>query len=497
MVRILVAECMQEISSFNPLPSGYANFRIQRGGELLQQRGMNTPLGGALAVFEGRADVELSLTYGARASSAGILGAEGWKRLAGECLAAIRAGSDGIDAVYFSLHGAMAAEGDFDPEGHLLTQLRALVGPGIPIVISLDLHAILTERMIANVDGITMFHTYPHVDLGDTGERAARLLLDIVERRLRPAIVRVPIPALTRGDENITRTGRYGDLIRQTQLLERNGTALAAGILIGNPFTDVPELGSQVVATVLPDKIDNASQDAVRIAQSFWDQRQFMQAKLISIGEAVEQARSMKGPLAFTDAADATSSGASGDSNLIIAGLIAGGYAGTVLAPIVDAPAAAAAHAAGVGATIAVTLGGTIDPARFPPLRVRARVRTLTDGQARLETMRLPIDGGPTAVLTFDNFTIMVLSKSARLFDRSLFFAAGLRPSDFDLTVIKAPHAEYEMFDAWVEKNFNVDVAGATSANLPTLGHTICRRPIYPLEPDTGFAPLVEISRRR
>lgn len=496
MVRILVAECMQEISSFNPLPSDYANFRVQRGAEMLQQRGMNTPLGGALAVFEKRTDVELALTYGARASSAGILSADGWKRLSSECLAAIAEEAKDVDAVYFSLHGAMAAQTDLDPEGHLLTELRNMVGPNVPIVTSLDLHAILTEKMIANIDGITMFHTYPHVDLGDTGERAARLLLEIIERKLKPAIVRVPIPALTRGDENITKTGCYGDLIRQTQLLERNGTALAAGILIGNPFTDVPELGSQVVATVLPEGIDAASGEVIRIAEAFWDQRRLMQAKLISIEEAVEQARYMKGPLAFTDAADATSSGASGDSNLIIAGLMAGGYRGTVLAPIVDAPAAAAAHKAGVGATIDVTLGGTIDPARFPPLRVKAKVKTLTDGQARLETMRLPVDGGPTAVLTFDSFTVMVLSKSARLFDRSLFFASGLQPRDFDLVVIKSPHAEYEMFDAWVEKNFNVDVPGATSANLPTLGHTICRRPMYPLELDATFEPRVEVSQR-
>ncbi|HQZ12729.1 MAG TPA: M81 family metallopeptidase [Devosia sp.] len=496
MTRILVAECMQEISSFNPRPSGYGDFRIQRGNEMLQQRGMNTPLGGALSVFEATPGIELALIYGARASSAGILGAEGWTRLSGECLSAIEGKLDGIDAVYFSMHGAMGAQNDLDPEGHLLTELRRMVGPNIPIVISLDLHAILTERMIANIDGLTMFHTYPHVDLADTGERAARLLLDVIERQLKPVIVRVPIPALTRGDENITKTGCYGDLIRKAQLMERNGTALAAGILIGNPFTDVPELGSQVVATVLPEKIDDASHAVVDISERFWAQRHLMQAKLIPVDEAVEEAGYLKGPVAFTDAADATSSGASGDSNLILAGLIKSGYRGKVLAPIVDAPAAAAAHKAGIGATIEVTLGGTIDPVRFPPLAVKAVVKTLTDGSARLETMRLPIDGGPTAVLAFDNFTVMVLSKSARLFDRSLFFASGLQPKDFDLVVIKSPHCEYEMFDAWVEKNFNVDVEGATSANLPTLGHTICRRPMYPLEPDTAFQPAVEVHRR-
>ena len=48
----------------------------------------------------------------------------------------------------------------------------------------------------------------------------------------------------------------------------------------------------------------------------------------------------------------------------------------------------------------------------------------------------------------------------------------------------------------WVDANFNVDVPGATSANLPTLGHTICARPMYPMEPDATFEPTVTIYRR-
>ena len=144
---------------------------------------------------------------------------------------------------------------------------------------------------------------------------------------------------------------------------------------------------------------------------------------------------------------------------------------------------------AGVGAQIEVALGGSIDPQRFPPMRITARVKLLSDGAARLETMRAPLQAGPTAVLTFDNFTVVVMSRSVSLFDRAMYFANGLDPTDFDLIVVKSPHTEHHMFDAWSEKNFNVDAPGATSANLKSLGHTICARPIYPLDENVAFAP--------
>src|SRR3954447_6107108 len=88
--------------------------------------------------------------------------------------------------------------------------MRALVGERIPIVISLDLHGILTERMLRQIDALTAFHTYPHVDFLDTGVRAARVLLRLLDEEVRPVIAAVPIPALVRGDELITATGLFG-----------------------------------------------------------------------------------------------------------------------------------------------------------------------------------------------------------------------------------------------------------------------------------------------
>ena len=411
MPRVLIVECMQEISSFNPAPSHYANFHIERREEMLAQDKLNTALGGALPVFRNNGMTPV-FAIAARAGSAGLLSSEGWGKLSAEVIDAVRAtAAGGVDGVYFSMHGAMGAEGELDPEGWLLAETRRIVGEKVPIVISLDLHGILTDRMLKQVNGLAIYHTYPHVDFADTGRRAAEFLVRLMKEKLNPVIARVVIPALVRGDELITKTGCYGDLIREAQRIERDGTALAAGIMIGNPFTDVPELCCQTIVATNGDE-ETARREALRLAEEFWPLRHRMQGKFISLERAIAQASTIDGPVIFTDAADATSSGATGDSNIILKGLRAAGYRKRVLAQIVDAAAAAAAHKAGVGATVDVTLGGGIDRKRFTPMPVKARVKSLSDGQSRLETMKIGLDAGPTAVLTFDNFTVVVFTNT-------------------------------------------------------------------------------------
>lgn len=491
MPRVLIAECMQEVSSFNPLPSTLDDFAILEGERLLARRGTASYLGGALAVLEAAPGVELVPVLSATAPSAGILEGASWARLRTALLERIAASARGVDAAYLSLHGAMAAEGELDPEGDLLEAVRGLLGPAVPIVISLDLHGILTRRMLAAVDGLAALKTYPHVDFADTGARAARLLLRILAERLRPAFLRVAIRALVRGDELVTKTGCYGDRLLEIGRLEREGRILAGALLIGNPFTDVPELGCQLVLCHTGDPAPLEA-EALAIAAAFWRDRARMQAKLWPLEAAVAQALALDGPVALTDAADATSSGATGDSNAVLKALLAAGTRKRALVPIVDPPAAAACHAAGCGATLTLPLGGTRDPGRFRPVEVTGVVESLSLGRARLETMKVEIDAGPSAVLRVGTITVVILSRPAFLFDRAVFWANGCDPRDFDIVVVKSPHCEPHMFDAWVVKNLNVDAPGSTSADLAALGHRICPRPIYPLEPDTPFAPRVE-----
>ena len=214
--RILVCQCVQEVSTFNPVPSTAADFDIRTGAAFLDaQRGRETEVAGALDVLETTAGVEVVPGFGAWAySSAGTLEAAGFRALSDGFLAAVRANQD-IDGIYACLHGSMVATDEEDPEGALLDATRDIVGEDVPIVISLDLHGVLTRRMLRQVDGVACYLTYPHVDFRDTGRRAARLLLRILDDDVRPVTARVAIPALVRGPELITETGRFGRLTRR------------------------------------------------------------------------------------------------------------------------------------------------------------------------------------------------------------------------------------------------------------------------------------------
>jgi microcystin degradation protein MlrC len=499
--RVLVAECKQEVSSFNPVPSQYADFAVLRGEELLgYHRRVADEMGGALSVFDGSPGVEVIPTFSARAiTSGGPLAASSWQRLAREWSAAL-AEAPPCDGVYLSLHGAMCAEGEDDPEGYLLQEARRILGEAVPIALSLDLHGILTDRMLCHADAVVVYHTYPHVDFHSTGQRAARLLLRLMAGEVVPVTAKVEVPVLARGDELITRTGSVRHVIEAAQAVEREPWGLSAGMFWGNPFTDVRALRSNSLVVADGDE-ERARQEALRLADLFWQHHEKMRVPLTSLAEAARQTcahhdSGKGGTVALVDAADATSSGASGDSNAVVRALLETGYQGTVLAPVVDALAVQAAFAAGVGKTLRVPVGGALDPRRFAPLGLEARVHLLSEGLFRSETTRSLWNAGPTAVLKAGNITLVATSRPVSLYDRALFWAHGQEPRHFGAVVVKSPHCEPQMFKEWAALYLDVDAPGATSADVKSLGHTQCPRPIWPLDEGVGFKPVAKIFRR-
>jgi microcystin degradation protein MlrC len=490
VTRILIAGIAQEISTFNPQLTEFELFSIQRNDEVEEMnRGTGTAISGAMDVFDDAKDVEYFTTYGAKAVSAGPMSAKCWDQLSADFMDHLRPHTGKVDGIYLALHGSMGGESELDPEGWVLEQTRQLFGDDIPIVFSLDLHGVLTTKMIENGNALTAYHTYPHVDLYDTGERAAKLLLRILDGA-KPVTARVRVPTLVRGNELITESGSFGEQIRAIKAAEASGEILAGGFLIGNPFTDVPELCSQAFVTT-DGNAERAGEIATDLTTAFWVNRSKMQTSLVSIDEAISEASRMEGSIIFTDAADAPSSGAPGDSNSIIAALKDADYPHTVLAPVTDAPAAQMAFEAGVGGTFTTTLGGSIDP-RFIPKEFDCKVKLLSDGHYILESWGVPQYSGPTAVVTSGNFTIVITSLPVSLLDRSLFLGHGLDPQRYHSIIVKSPHCQPRFFDDWAEHNFNVDAPGSTSANLHSLGHTICSRPMYPMDSDAEFEPVVE-----
>lgn len=480
MTRVLIAQLKQETSTFNPERTYYEDFRIEVGGELMSAyRGTRTELAGAIDVFED-ADVEIVPTMAAASVSGGPIHAPGLERLFDEIDDAVNS-AGAVDAAYVCLHGAMAGEDESDPEGHVMSVIREILGP-VPIVVSLDLHAVITDRLVDTADLLVPYHTYPHVDHYETGRRAALNLLRLLEGKVQPVTARVELPMLVRGDELITKTGRFGEAIRMCQAIEASAGGLAAGVIIGNAFTDVPSLQSNVLVATDND-LPRAQREAVRIGRFMWDNRELFQAELTSLDDAIAQANATEGLVVFSDAADATASGASGDSNAILKGLIDSRYSKRALVPIIDAPAVRAAFDAGIGAVINVALGGTRDSTRFEPVTLRVRVESLHDGSFHYEDGTAG-NAGPTAVLVTGGIHLLVTSRSVYVVGRRVFEEHGLDPVDFDLVVIKSPNGFRTWYESIASLIVPVDVPGSTSANLKSLPFKNCVRPIFPLDAD-------------
>jgi microcystin degradation protein MlrC len=373
-------------------------------------------------------------------------------------------------------------------------RVRSLIGPSVPLVVSLDMHAVLTPRMAEHADILVPFHTYPHVDQYQTGVRAARCLLRMLdEPDLAPQIVWRRLPMLVRGDELITgrvpssksssgdgssgedeggqgswqytaAVGAFGGAIEMCQAIEEDGQGgIAAGVLIGNAFTDVPGLGSSVVVVreggaAQRTRADRACQ---RLGAYMWAHRHVFRASLTPLADAISLAeaalpttrgRTGGTVTVLSDAADATSSGASGDSNAVIGAVLRHRFSGRALVPIVDAAAVLAAQRAGVGAELRLRLGGTLDPQRFSPLPLTATVLALhhdtsftyengTSGSAgHVALLRCCATAGVPAGGTAGELHVLACTIPAYFVGQCVFVALGTPPAEYDLIVVKSPN---------------------------------------------------------
>ena len=484
MKRVLVAGFRQETGSFNPKPSTYEDFDVLSGQQLLDaSRQSGGYVGGAAKVFDARDDIEIVPTYSASAGTGGPVATTDLDRLISELLERVQSESN-IDAVYLSLHGAMAGESEDDPEGAVLEGIRKHVGD-VPLTASMDLHGIVTDKLVEGIDAISFLHTYPHIDAYETGERAAVNLLKMLDGEIKnPVTGRVKIPMLARGNQLITKTGKFGEAIRACQAIEASEGGIAAGVNIGNPFTDVPDLRSNTIVTIDGDQA-RADEEALKLARFMWDNRNLWFAELQSMEEIVQRAEAESGLMVCGDPADSTASGASGDSNAILKGLLQYGYSKRALIFIVDAPAVAKAFEAGVGSTIQVGLGGSIDEARFRPLEAEVYVQALSDGIYG----RGPVPGraGRTAKFKLKQHVVVASERAAATTSSNFFLSQGEDPRHYDFVIAKSPNGFRTHYEALASQIVYADVPGSTSANLKTLPYKRCPRPIFPL--DEGVEP--------
>ena len=402
--RILVCQVVQEVSTFNPVPSEANDFDVRVGEDFLAaQRGHETEVGGALDVLEDAPGVTVVPGFGAWAfSSAGILTADGFRTLENGLLAAVRADRRARRRLPLPpwLDGRRRRGGPGGPAA------RAARGRSSARTSRSSSRSTSTassrDRMLEQADAVVSYLTYPHVDFRETGRRAARLLLRILDEGVRPVTARVDDP----GAGPRRRADHRDRPPRPVHPARRRASRRApAGCPPGSSSaTRSPTSRSSSRASFVTTDGDAelAARRGARPGGGLLGgpRADAAAARLARARRSRSPPRPPTGTVILTDAADATSSGASGDSNAILRALADGGYRGTVLAPIVDAPAVEAAFAAGLGGTVRTTIGGRLDPARFAPMPFEGRV-TVARATAASRASRTACEwfAGPTAVL--------------------------------------------------------------------------------------------------
>lgn len=494
-LRVAVGGIAHETNTFAPRPTTLHDFEGRTylsGASLLEGcRGALNVVGGVIAEADARG-VDLLPLLVASALPGGIVERTAWSVLRTRLLDRLHArlvGPWSLDGVLLVLHGAMVAEGDDDPEGTLLTDVRHLVGPEVPLVATLDSHANLSPAMVAAADALIGYRTYPHLDVVARGRDALALVVRLVGGEARPVTVLRSLPLLLalppQRTDGPTAIRTVIDLGRE---LERDAGVMAVDVAGGFPYADVPHAGASVRVTTDGDEALAAS-IADRVVAGLWDRRDRLRFHGLAPDEGIDRAlaaRSEAGPVVIADVADNPGAGARGNGTLLLERLLARGVRGAVVAALPSVGAVAAAVAAGEGGVVRVALG----PPGEGRLDLTARVRVLSDG-VFVATGPMATGGatriGRTAVLETDGVEIVVCERRVAANDPALLRMVGIEPAARRIVVLKSGVHFRAAFAPLAASIIEVETPGLSPSDLSTLPYRRLRRPIAPLDPGVRY----------
>lgn len=399
-LRIALGRLWQESNDLSTVPTTSDDWLangVLRGDEIPALAGSHAAeLGGFVDELRewqtAGVDVEMVPLAGTWCFPKGRLTTECFEWLQTEILEPLRkavADEQGLDGVLLCLHGALVAEGENDAEGHLLAAVRNVIGPTVPLVATLDLHCHITSKMLDNSDALAVYHTYPHVDMWETGVRGAKILRAILQDGAKPvcALVRIPlvIPperANTQATQEEIDADVYSDwppqFLRRAKELEQEPWCLSVAVAMTQPWLRVDDFGSTVLVTAYNESSLAAAHLAAReLATGFWDARQTFLPRGQSIlphaeavAEAARHAQHSNGLVVIGDGADATTSGAPGDSTQLLKEVMQHDWPACALVALNSPSGVAAAKAVGVGATVTTAVGGVLDNVWCDPLEI-------------------------------------------------------------------------------------------------------------------------------
>ena len=490
-MRILIGAVGHESNTFTPFLTKREDFFIRYGDELLQASwGHRGSFGGIVTTLQQYDDLELVPSVAAGAMPGGVVEKSAYQ----EFKKAVLDAAHDIDGVCLHLHGAMRVEGLDYAENDLLRDLRAKVGPDVPISIALDMHANIVAEMARTVDAMVAYHRAPHTDAFETGQKAAQMLMQIMREGAHPEIGFAKIPFLLPGEMAQTALDPMKAMMDMVEALEEQPGIMSASLANGHCWADVPDIG--VAAVVVTDgDAERAQREADRLASTFWERRaEFgVSAEAYDVPEAVAKALAAPESTVFlSDSGDNPGAGGTTDVPGLLEDLLKQQATNVVFASLWDAEAVKKCMAAGIGQEITLMVGGKLDTQHGTPLQVTGKVRLLTDGHYyKGGILRDWGRGGhgPVAVLHMEGGIDLILSSTRLSFgDPVQLRLLGLEPLDYRIVVLKRGYLTAP-FQAISERSILAFTAGATNCRVERMAFHRVNHPMYPLDPDATWAP--------
>ncbi|MDX1716477.1 MAG: M81 family metallopeptidase [Anderseniella sp.] len=489
MTRVLLAEIMHETNTFNRIATVKADFETRYWHEGLEQARVladtNTEIAGFLEAAQ-RHGWDMVVPLAASASPSGPMAADDWALVKQLITGPLKRG-ERFDAIVLVLHGSMVTQTSLDAEGELLGEVRALAGPDPLVAVTLDMHANVSPDMVDAADLMMCYRTYPHVDQRERALHMARLLQDIFDGAPRPKLVHARQPMMDAANHGQTAEGQpMPALLRLADEVETRPGIVCASLQIGFPWSDVADIGPNVVVTATDEAAGKVA--AEELMQALWRSRHDTQLEFARPDEAMALARRGQPgdkPLVLADFADNPAGGAYGDSPNLLRAMVEAGLDNAAFATISDPDSVAECQAAGVGATVRLKLGGKGAPELTPPLEADAQVLRLSDGEfvcAGPMWKGVRFSMGPAAVVRIGPVQVIISSVPTAVMDLNVFRSVGIDPESLTTIGLKSRNHFKAAYEPIARDTLLVDAGGIASMRLAELNYTRIPRPIWPLE---------------
>jgi len=503
-MRIAIGQLWQETNTLNPLATTRADFEqfgVCRGHDLVEQMADVNELGGFIQSMRAWPQPpEIVGLVRLPAWPSGTATAECFEWLRSEFFNACDAAGK-VDAFLLALHGAMVAAGQPDVEGAILQELRERVGPKVPIVVTLDLHTNITREMVQAADVLVTYHSMPHVDIFETGQRGAEVLRRMLFEGAQPTTAFCKIPAVVPAENSSTEavTGIAVDLKRRVVEFETQPHVLSAGIAPVQPWMDIPQFGSAVIVTTDNDP-EAARTGCVSVAEEFWNRRREYMPTLFSAAEAVRFAHQQNGLTVLSDAADATTSGAPGDSVWILAELLKYRWPREALVTVVAPEVVEQCANIAPGTQRTFALGGRRDNRFGTTIELEAIVERCFDARFTMTGhigKNMPIDMGRSVVLRHEtNVCVIVTTRSGPHFAPEFFRTAGFEPFEASVVIAKSPCGFRAVYAYHAAAIYSVKAPGCAPSDFWNYEFTNIPRPLWPWDEIEQWTPAQDLLQK-